>query len=65
MYSFDRTFFDSFKAEDRTNDLEYWSQIGLKERLEAAYYLIAVAYKFDPENPPKMDKTIFEARRRD
>jgi hypothetical protein len=65
MYKFDRTKFESFKAEDRKNDYIFWSEKSLRERLEAAYYLNSVAFNFDPNDPPKMDKTIFEARKRD
>ena len=64
MYSFDRTSAESFKAEDRKNDFAYWSKVDIAERLKAAAYLISVAYDFDPQNPPSMDKTIFSARKR-
>lgn len=65
MYSFDRTSSESFKAEDRNNDLAYWSKVDINERLRAANYLISVAYDFDLQNPPSMDKSIFKARKRD
>ena len=64
MYKFDRTRFESFKAEERKNDYGYWLQKSLRERLEVAYYLNTVAFNFDPLNPPLMDKTVFEARKR-
>ncbi len=64
MYSFDRTSAESFKAEDRNNDLAYWSKVDINERLRAANYLISVAYDFDLRNPPKMDKSLFEAKKR-
>tara|TARA_R110001599_G_scaffold81639_2_gene220299 strand:+ start:34187 stop:34384 length:198 start_codon:yes stop_codon:yes gene_type:complete len=65
MYSFDRTSSESFKAEERNNDLVYWSKVDINERLRAANYLISVAYDFDLQNPPSMDKSIFESRKRD
>jgi len=65
MYSFDRTSAESFKAEDRNNDLAYWSKVDINERLRAANYLISVAYDFDLQNPPSMDKSLFEAKKRD
>lgn len=33
------------------------------ERLRQAYYLISVAYGFDINNPPKLDRTIFSSRK--
>jgi hypothetical protein len=35
----------------------------MEERLKAAYYLNSVAYGFDLNNPPKMDKTAFSMRK--
>jgi hypothetical protein len=35
----------------------------LKERLEAAYYLITSAYNFSPENPPTLDRAYFATRK--
>ncbi|MCU0342123.1 MAG: hypothetical protein MUE30_19810 [Spirosomaceae bacterium] len=35
----------------------------LKERLLAAAYLNSVAFGYDMNNPPKMDKTVFSARK--
>ena len=64
MYSFDRTSFESFKAEDKKSDLHYWTQKTLVERLHAAFYLNSVAYSFDPNDPPRMDETVFEKRKR-
>lgn len=37
MYSFDIDSSKAFKVEDHTNDLDYWSRVGLRERLVAAY----------------------------
>ena len=33
-----------------------------KERLLVAAYLISVAYKYDPANPPVMNRKIFSAK---
>lgn len=64
MYKFDRTKFENFKAEDRKSDYAYWSERSLQERLETAFYLISVAYNLDPQSFPRMDKGVFESRKR-
>lgn len=64
MSSLDRTAFKAFKASEHTEDITWWKDKSATERLEAAYYLITVAYGIDPQNPPRMDKTVFEARKR-
>lgn len=64
MDSFDRTTFEAFKSENRLNDYDFWLLKSEKERLEVAYHLNSVAFNFDPEYPPRMDKTVFEARKR-
>jgi hypothetical protein len=33
------------------------------ERLQAACYLISIAFGYDPLNPPRMDRTAFSARK--
>lgn len=33
------------------------------ECLRDAYYLISVAYRFDLNNPPRLDRTIFSMRK--
>jgi hypothetical protein len=35
------------------------------ERLAIAFYLNSIAYKFDINDPPRMDRTFFEIRKRD
>ncbi len=59
----DRTAFKMGNAESASDDRQYWQQKSLKDRLEATFYLNSVAYNFDINNPPKMDKTIFYMRR--
>ena len=46
------------------NQNAYWKDKTPVERLRAAYYLISVAYDFDPENPPPVDRTKFSCRKR-
>jgi len=63
-YSLDRTAFSAYKAEESKTDYSYWKGQSLEERLKAANYLIASAYSFDIQNPPKFDKTVFKASKR-
>ncbi len=64
MLRFDRTVSESYKAAEKFSDLDYWRKKSITERLEAAYYLNSVAYNFDPESFPRMDKGFFSARKR-
>jgi hypothetical protein len=36
----------------------------MEKRLEAAYRLSLTAFGYDPDNPPKMDKSFFKIRKR-
>jgi uncharacterized protein (UPF0262 family) len=64
-FKFDRKAFaiQTFEESDKTT--EYWRSKTPKERFEAAYYLICQAYNIDPENPPRIDKTVFSMRKHD
>lgn len=42
----------------------YWHSATMAERLRAAHYLNSVAYGFDLNNPPRVDRTVFAIRRR-
>lgn len=50
--------------QDTDHQYEYWQSKTIKERLEAAYYLNSVAYNFDINHPPRMDKSVFSVRKR-
>ncbi len=63
-YCLDRKIFKIQNAEDAGHNYLYWKNQPLKERLRAAFYLNSVAYNFDINNPPKMDKNYFEIRSR-
>lgn len=41
----------------------YWQTKSPTERLQAAFYLISVAYDFNINHPPKMDRTVFGMRK--
>jgi len=63
-YKLDRTVFKMQTAKEADNNFSYWQTQSLEERLTAANYLNSVAYNFDINDPPKMDRTYFRMRGR-
>lgn len=64
MDKMDRSFHWSGKFDENEERLkEYWAQTTPRQRLEAAFYLNSVAYNFDINNPPKMDRMVFSMRK--
>ncbi len=62
-FKLDRT---AFHAGTHAKAEKYYSDVQPKtgkERLEAANYLNSIAFQYDLENPPKMDKTAFSMRK--
>jgi hypothetical protein len=39
-----------------------YKNLSWQKRLEIAHYLNSVAFNFDPQHPPRMDRTIFSAK---
>ena len=60
-YSLDKTVFQAMKVEDADNHVAYWKKKTLKERLDAACYLIHQFYGTTPQTP--IDKTVFAKRK--
>lgn len=54
---------DAFESAD--NNKDYWLSKTPNERFAAAWYLTCCAYDIVNNNPPKMDKTHFEIRKRE
>lgn len=65
MERLDRTAFKKRSYLEASNNFKYWSSKTREERLEAAHYLNSVAYNFPIHNPPRLDKTVFKAIKRD
>ena len=63
MFKLDRTIGKGHTHEDAPKDSSYWKTKTVEERLYAAMYLNSIAYGFDINNPPKMDKTVFSSRK--
>ncbi|NOT37281.1 MAG: hypothetical protein HOP11_07865 [Saprospiraceae bacterium] len=58
----DRSFFQALSAEESDKIQTDYSQESYEVRLEVAYYLTSIAYGFDVNDPPRIDKTQFEAK---
>ncbi len=63
-YSLDRTAFKAHTAREAADHSVCYRNKDLKERLEIAGYLNAIAFNYPLNNPPRMDKSIFQARER-
>lgn len=64
-YRLDRNYFWSGKVKDKPSDAAYYGTLSMVERLKIAFYLNSVAYNFDINNPPRMDKSFYTTRKRD
>ncbi len=56
-YRLDKTAFQSSRLEEADNHYGYWKHKTLKERLDAAFFLIQQVYGTTNSTP--LDKTIF------
>jgi hypothetical protein len=63
-YKLDRTAFKAQTAQEASHQYGYWKTQSLEERLRAAFYLNSVAFNFDINNPPKLDRQFFKMRSR-
>ena len=63
-YKLDRTAFKAQTAEEASHQYGYWKTKTLAERLRAAFYLNSVAYNFDINNPPRLDRNFFTTHSR-
>jgi hypothetical protein len=58
----DRKAFQAMTAEEADNFQRDYSKESIKKRLNVEFYLTRVAYDFDIDNPPRMDKSVFSAK---
>lgn len=63
-YKLDKTVFKAQTVNEASNHADYYKQLTWQERLRITAYLNSVAFNYDINNPPRMDKTIFKARSR-
>jgi len=61
-FRLDRNKFKPQSFEEADNQLDYWLKKSYAERLQAAWYLIAVAFQFDLSHPPHLDRKKFSTR---
>lgn len=63
-FRLDRTAFRAGTHEQLAEaERQHRQSLSLVERLHAAAYLNSVAYGYDPENPPRLDRTYFRMRK--
>jgi len=62
-YRMDKTAFSIHTFEEADNAMRDYSNHTFRERLHIYWHLTSIAYKFDLNNPPKMDKTFFGMRK--
>lgn len=60
-YPLDKTTFQAMTLGEADNHYRYWKDKSLKERLDAACYLINQFYGTTPQTP--IDKTVFTKRK--
>ena len=61
-FKLDRTAFKAQTLKEAANHATAYKKLSWQERLKVATYLNSVAYNFDLNNPPKMDRTKFSAK---
>ena len=58
-YRLDKTTFQAMSVEEADDYMRDYRSYSWKERLKVSFYLTSLAYGFDINHPPAMDKTIF------
>ena len=61
-FTLDRTAFKAHTLKDAAKHADVYKKLSWQERLKVAAYLNSVAYNFDINNPPRMDRTKFSAK---
>ncbi len=60
-YRLDKTAFQAMTVQEADDYMRDYRKSNWKERLKISFYLTSLAYGFDINNPPKMNKTVFNA----
>jgi hypothetical protein len=58
-YRLDKTAFQAMSVEEADDYMRNYKSYNWKERLKVSFYLTSLAYRFNMDNPPSMDKTLF------
>ncbi len=61
-FKLDRTAFKAHTLKEAANHASAYKKLSWQDRLRVAAYLNSIAYNFDLNNPPGMDRTKFSAR---
>lgn len=64
-YRLDRTAFQARNASEQVNYGKEHQKLTWQERLRIHQYLNSIAYGYDLDNPPRMDKTYFQIKKRE
>lgn len=62
-FRLDRTAFHAGTHEQTAQYHALSQPVTYAERLRAAAYLNSVAFRYDPNHPPRLDRTVFSARK--
>ncbi len=65
MMRLDRTAFKMGSHHNSGDNSEYWAKQTSSDRLKAAFYLNSIAYNFNINNVPKIDRNAFKMRKQD
>ncbi len=63
MYKLDRTSFKAHKVEEADNHALYYKSLAWKERLKITLYLNSIAFGLVNQPEPRLDRTVFKARK--
>ena len=64
QYRLDKNAFKTRSFEEADNYMRDYRNYDWKERLKIALYLTSIAYNFDINNPPRIDKPVFKMTKR-
>jgi hypothetical protein len=62
-YRLDKTYGKAQTFNEADDNRGYWLQKDASERIKAAWFLIASAYGFSLDHPPRIDKSKFTMRK--
>ncbi|MFM2358368.1 MAG: hypothetical protein RLY16_361 [Bacteroidota bacterium] len=61
-FKLDRTAFKAQTVAEAANHSSYYKKKTWQERLAVTFYLNSIAYKFDTNEPPKMNRNLFSTK---
>jgi hypothetical protein len=64
-YKLDRSAFQARNASEQVNYGKEHQKLTWQERMRIHQYLNSIAYGYDLDNPPRMDKTFFQIKKRE